>query len=119
MPSFSSGICSKSNHKHNSGRRISMKVSMIAAAIAALCMAGGTAMAQTMKGPVNDKPLTENWAPSQWGADDKAGSANHTKNPDNIKRALSFVKQYKSITIGKFYHREAPAFGPRGWQMTI
>jgi hypothetical protein len=29
------------------------------------------------------------------------------------------VKQFKAITIGKYYHREAPAFGPRGWQMTI
>jgi len=96
-----------------------MKVSMIAAAIAALCMAGGTAMAQTMKGPVNDKPLSENWAPSQWGADDKAGGANHTKNPANVKRALATVKQFKSVTIGKFYQKEIPAFGPRVWNLVI
>ncbi len=32
---------------------------------------------------------------------------------------IGAVKQYKSITIGKYYHREAPAFGPRGWQLTI
>jgi len=96
-----------------------MRISAIAVAVAAVCLGVGSAAAQTLKGPVNDKPLTENWAPSKWGKDDSAGSANHTKNPDNIKRALSFVKQYKSITIGKFYHREAPAFGPRGWQMTI
>src|SRR6185503_8143365 len=96
-----------------------MKVSMIAAAIAALCMAGGTAMAQTMKGPVNDKPLSENWAPAQWGADDKAGSANHTKNPANIKRALATVKQFKSVTIGKMYQKEIPAFGPRVWNLVI
>ena len=25
------------------------------------------ALAQTLKGPVSDKPLTENWAPSKWG----------------------------------------------------
>jgi kynurenine formamidase len=68
---------------------------------------------------VSEKPYEENWAPSKWGADDKAGSSNHTKNSANIKRALSTVKQYKSITIGKYYHREAPAFGARSWQMSI
>ena len=62
---------------------------------------------------------TEKWAPSKWGADDKAGSSNHTKNPANVRKALATIKQYKVLTIGKYYHREAPAFGPRGWQMTI
>ena len=96
-----------------------MRLNAIAVAVAAVCLGVGSAGAQTLKGNVDDKPLTENWAPSKWGADDKAGSSNHTKNPANIKRALSFVKQYKSITVGKYYHREAPAFGPRGWNMTI
>jgi kynurenine formamidase len=32
---------------------------------------------------------------------------------------MAAVKQFKSVTVGKFYHREAPAFGPRGWQLTI
>jgi kynurenine formamidase len=73
-----------------------------------------------LPGPTYDAPLTENWAPSKyWGAGDKAGSANHMKNPANIKRALATVKQFKAISIGKYYHREAPAFGPRGWNMTI
>src|SRR5690349_13401246 len=80
---------------------------------------GGSAVAQTLKGPVSDKPLDEKWAPSKWGATDRAGSANHTKNSANIQRALATVKQNKSITIGKYYHREAPAFGARGWQMSI
>jgi N-methylhydantoinase A/oxoprolinase/acetone carboxylase beta subunit len=43
--------------------------------------------------------------------DDRAGSANHTKNSANIARALATIKQNKSITIGKYYHREAPASG--------
>ena len=34
-------------------------------------------------------------------------------------RALATIKQNKAIAIGKFYHHEAPAFGPRGWQMSI
>ena len=92
-----------------------MKLSIIAGAV--LAAFAGAALAQTLKGPIDDAALS--WGPSQWGADDKAGSANHTKNSANIKRALATVKQYKSITIGKYYHREAPAFGPRGWQMTI
>ena len=96
-----------------------MRLSIIAMAAAALCVGAGSAAAQTLKGPVSDKPITENWAPSKWGADDKAGSANYTKDPAQVKKALSLIKQYKVITIGKYYHREAPAFGPRGWQMTI
>jgi len=94
-----------------------MKLSIISGVVLALF--AGSAMAQTLKGPVSDKPLKENWAPSKWGAADMAGSANHTKNSANIKKALATIKQFKAITIGKYYHREAPAFGPRGWQMTI
>ena len=94
------------------------KLTIIAAAVGALCFAG-TAFAQTLKGPVNDAPITEKWFPSKWGADDKAGSANHVKNSANIKRALSTIKQFKALAIGKVYHREAPAFGVRGWQMSI
>lgn len=94
-----------------------MKLSIISGMVLALF--AGPAMAQALPGPVSDKPLQEKWAPSKWGKDDKAGSSNHTKNAANIKRALATVKQFKAITIGKYYHREAPAFGPRGWQMTI
>jgi len=94
-----------------------MRLSIIAGAV--LAAFAGSAMAQTLKGPVDDSPITENWAPSKWGADDKAGSSNHTKNPANIKRALATIKQNKSLTVGKYYHREAPAFGPRSWQMSI
>jgi hypothetical protein len=47
------------------------------------------AVAQTLKGPVSDKPLDEKWAPSKWGTNDRASSANHTKNSANITRALA------------------------------
>src|SRR5215510_88833 len=94
-----------------------MKLSSMAVVVLAGFV--GVVMAQALKGPVNDALLTEKWWPSKCGADDKAGSANHTKNSANIKRALATVKQNKAITIGKYYHREAPAFGPRGWQLTI
>jgi len=98
-----------------------MRRSIIGRTALTVIFVGFTAVAtsQTLQGPVSDRPLDEKWAPSKWGAQDRAGSANHTSNSANITRALSTIKQNKSITIGKFYHREAPAFGPRGWQMSI
>ncbi len=73
-----------------------------------------------LEGPIYDVPLTDNWAPSKyWGAGDKAGSANHMKDSNNVQRALATVKKFKAISVGKYYHKEAPAFGPRGWNMTI
>ena len=94
-----------------------MKRSMLAGAM--LVAFGGSVVAQFLPGPSADKPYTENWAPSKWGADDKAGSANHTKNTAHVKRALETVKQFKSITVGKYYHREIPTFGPRIWNMVL
>ena len=35
---------------------------------------GGLAGAQT----VNDEPLNQKWAPSEWGADDRIGAPNRT-----------------------------------------
>jgi len=95
------------------GKVVLVALLMVVAALA------GFAVAQTLKGPVSDKPIDEKWAPSKWGANDRAGSANHTKNSANIQRALATIKQNKAITIGKYYHREAPAFGARGWNMSI
>lgn len=96
-----------------------MKLAIVAGALAALALSTGPALAQTMKGPINERPLTENWAPTKWGAEDRAGSSNHTKNPENVQRALSVIKQFRVLTIGKYYDREIPAFGARGWQMSI
>jgi kynurenine formamidase len=98
-----------------------MRRSILGKAVLTVCLVGlaALAVAQTLKGPVSDKPIDEKWAPTKWGATDRAGSANHTKSSANIARALTTIKQNKSITIGKYYHREAPAFGPRGWQMSI
>ena len=74
-----------------------MKSSIVAGAAAAvLALSATAAFAQ-----VSDKPFQEKWAPSKWGKDDSAGSANHTRNPENVKRAISMIKQYKSVTLGK------------------
>jgi kynurenine formamidase len=92
-----------------------MRLSILAGAIAFAF--AGSATAQMMAGATDDTALT--WGHSKWGAGDRAGSSNHTKNPANIKRALATIKQFKAITVGKYYHREAPAFGPRGWNLSI
>jgi kynurenine formamidase len=67
---------------------------------------------------VNDDPITQNWSPSEWGADDKAGSVNRTT-PDMVLSAVKLVKQGKTATLGKVYAQDAPTFGSRGWRMTI
>lgn len=96
-----------------------MKLTVIASAAVGLCFGTTIAMADA-HGPINDAPISERWAPSKfWGAGDRAGSANHMRNSANIKRALATVKQFKAISVGKYYHREAPAFGPRIWHMVI
>jgi hypothetical protein len=67
---------------------------------------------------VNDEPLTQRWAPSEWGADDKAGAINRTT-PAMVLKAAKLVKRGKVATLGKVYQQDAPAFGTRGWRMTI
>src|SRR5206468_6302213 len=74
--------------------------------------------AQQPAPPVNDKPLTERWAPTEWGANDKVGAPNRTT-PAMVVKAMRLVKQGKVATLGKLYHSSIPAFGARGWQMSI
>jgi kynurenine formamidase len=83
-------------------------------ALIALAVASTAATAQ-----VNDQPFQEGWAPSKWGKDDSAGSANHTRDPANVKRALSVVRQFKTVTLGKYYHREMPLGAGRSWVLTL
>ncbi len=67
---------------------------------------------------VNDDPLNEKWAPADWGPDDMAGSVNRTT-PELVMKAVGLVKQGKTATLGKIYAGDIPAFGSRGWRMTI
>ena len=43
------------------------------ALVVAVCLFAALAHAQ-----IDDKPLKENWAPTEWGADDRVGAANRT-----------------------------------------
>lgn len=77
-----------------------------------------TAVASNGAFAQNDAPLTEHWAPSVWGPDDMAGSVNWTS-PETVLKAVKLVKKGKVATLGKVYQQDAPAFGSRGWRMTI
>ncbi|MEM7424986.1 MAG: cyclase family protein [Pseudomonadota bacterium] len=83
------------------------------AALTAAVLVAGPAVAQ-----VNDDPFKQGWAPSEWGADDKAGAVNRTT-PAMVLKAVKLVKQGKTATLGKVYAHDAPAFGSRGWRLTI
>ncbi len=91
-----------------------MRITAIAAALAMGLAANAGAQALN----VNDAPLTEKWAPTEWGPDDKAGAVNRTT-PQMVLDAVGLVKQGKVATLGKVYAGDAPAFGSRGWRMTI
>jgi len=67
---------------------------------------------------VNDEPLRDKWAPSEWGPDDKAGAANR-RTAASVLKAMKLVKKGKVATLGKVYQQDAPGFGSRGWRMTI
>jgi kynurenine formamidase len=66
----------------------------------------------------NDKPLTENWWPTEWGPDDKVGAPNRTT-PEMVLEAVQLVKQGKTATLGKFYAHDIPFFGVRGFSLHI
>src|SRR5687767_2933024 len=88
-----------------------VQAAAIAAATAGL---GTTAGAQN----INDEPLNQKWAPSEWGADDKAGAVNRTT-PEIVLKAVGLVKRGKVATLGKVYASDAPAFGSRSWKLVI
>jgi kynurenine formamidase len=67
---------------------------------------------------VNEDPFNEKWAPGPWGADDKAGAVNRTT-AAMVLKAAGLIKQGKTATLGKIYAGDAPAFGSRGWRLTI
>ncbi len=88
----------------------------IGLATTALAVASMAGIAHAQK--VNDEPLTGNWAPSEWGADDKLGAVNRTT-PEIVLKAAGLVKKGKVATLGKVYASDAPAFGTRSWKLVI
>ncbi len=92
------------------------RISRAAAAAVAvlLCLSGLAAPARA----VNDEPIQQKWAPSEWGPDDKAGAVNRTT-PAHVLRAVKLVKRGKVATLGKPYAADGPTFGVRGWKLII
>jgi kynurenine formamidase len=91
-----------------------------------LAMLGGAALIFLATFPVgevraesvNDKPLTERWWPSEFGASDKAGAINRIT-PEIVVKAMKLVRQGKTATLGKYYDRDIPTFGDRSWSMVV
>lgn len=67
---------------------------------------------------VNDDPLLENWAPAEWGDDDKIGAVNRIT-PQHVLDAVALVKQGKVATLGKVYSEDMPLYGERQWKFRI
>src|SRR5215510_15499664 len=79
------------------GRSAMTRRSVVAVAVGVAMLTGvGVSLmsAQQPPPPVNDKPLTEKWAPTEWGANDKVGAPNRTT-PAMVLKALRLVKQGK------------------------
>lgn len=98
-------------HPEETDMKITTNFVRLTLAATACALASGAAWA-------NEQPLTEHWAPSEWGADDKAGAVNRTT-PAMVLRAVKLIEQGKVATLGKVYQQDAPAFGGRGWRMVI
>ena len=81
-----------------------LKAATLAAAAGGLCV-GLTLGAAAQE--FNDKPLQENWWPSEWGSDDKVGAPNRTT-PEMVLEAMKLVKQGKVATLGKLYVADMP-----------
>jgi kynurenine formamidase len=77
----------------------------------ALCLIGLSALA-------DDRPFTEKWWPTEWGANDHAGAINRI-NPCTVMESIKLVKKGKTATLGKIYEPGIPAFGARSWRIII
>jgi kynurenine formamidase len=92
---------------------------IVATALAVPFLVGGVVLGATVaSAQVNDRPLQENWAPTEWGPDDKVGAPNRTT-PDMVLKAIGLVRQGKVATLGKLYASDVPLFGPRIFSLVI
>ena len=92
-----------------------MKAAAMAGAAGGLCV--GLALGAAAQ-DFNDKPLQDNWWPSEWGPDDKVGAPNRTT-PEMVLEGLKLVKQGKVATLGKLYVADMPLIPWRTYRMII
>ncbi len=67
---------------------------------------------------INDAPLSEDWWPSEFGPDDKAGAINRIT-PETVIKAMKLVRKGRTATLGKYYDSEIPMGGSRIWNMVL
>lgn len=66
----------------------------------------------------NDAPLSEKWAPVEWGAEDRAGAVNRLT-PALVLKHAALIKTGRYATLGKVYQSDAPFSGKRGFKLTL
>jgi len=112
--------------------RLSTITAFAAATTLALGLGGGGALAACddnwkdckgkpwVDGDTMDTPLGSKWWPNPlWGAGDESGSTNWYTKPEVVMRALSVVKQGKTMKLGHDYTAEMPLFGARKFSLRI
>ncbi len=77
-----------------------MNTNTLVTACAVLLVGGGTALAQ------------DKWYPSPYGKDDQAGRSN-LMTPAQVKKAMGYIKQGKTISLARTYSGKMPLFGHR------
>src|SRR5262245_25921500 len=86
--------CGSQRNEQTPSLEEAMRSLLQIAAFVGATVACGVAAAQDN----NDAPLTEKWAPAEWGADDRVGSPNRTT-PELVLKAVGLVKQGKVATL--------------------
>lgn len=88
------------------------RLALAFACISALGLAAG-ALADE-----GNNPVDENWWPSEFGAEDRAGATNWIT-PESRIAAAQLVREGKVITLGMPYHSRTPLFPGRIYSLTI
>ncbi len=88
------------NRKHTSG---------LFRAAAILCALGLSASALAQE---------DDWYPSPYGAEDEIGALN-LLGPDDVRRGAGLVRQGKVFSLGVITGADTPAYGDRGFKMTM
>lgn len=74
--------------------------------------AGGAVMPERAEAQAFNNPLSNQWWPSPWGAQDQKGSHNRIT-PAKVREAAGLVKTGKVYPLGRVLERGIPVFGER------
>ena len=80
----------------------------------------GCASQPWVDGQQMETPLGSKWWPNPtWGAGDEAGATNWYQKPEVVLRALSQVKQGRTMKLGQTYEAAMPLYGTRTFALVI